>query len=530
MSRRQVRRVARAELRRRVRAVTDDARQLIAMVLTGCFVALGVLGGTAAAYFAGGAVASGDIDAPAVAAEPFGAAVLVAVGFLTVIREMNRGAPPALAGHLTTVTAPTLATGYLLVEYAITGAILLPLAVLGAAAFALGAGAPAAGATVLLAALAAWVFAVPVWQCVLFGVKYAFARVPALATHRTAIAIVAFGAYMAVAVSGEAGAVLSPVFSVLAATPVGWFSHLGLLTLGGAPFRAAGAFALAAVGTPLAVVGARRGADALWHADPLPAEQGGSETHSSGAGVERHLPVSRPTAAVVRRCWRRGLRAPITLVYVPYPLFFLIAPIGESLSTGRVSASLAVLLALYAPWAVGAAFTLNPLGDEGAVLPGTLTSGVGGGRYVLGRVLAGALPGTPLAVLGVLALGVVSPLSLPGTLALAAVVALLCPAAAALAAGFGAALPNTESSTVFRSREAVMPSPWAFLGYSVVLLFAAAPAVAVWHPFSAGLLGAGPGVGPLRSGGTLLSALLGVGAGAVGFRVAAGAVSGFVLD
>jgi len=320
--------------------------------------------------------------------------------------------------------------------------------------------------------------------------------------------------------------------SGLAATPAGWFAHLGLFAFGGDPVRGVGALAVTAVGAPLLAVAALRLADFVWHADPLPADEPEeAETGSTGTGVEAYLPISRPTAAVVRRCWRRGRRSPITLVYVPYPLFFVAPPIAESLSQGAVTTTLPVVASLYAPWAVGAAFTLNPLGDEGVVLPATVTSGVGGRRYALGRILAGALPGTPVAVVATLALGVFSPLSAVATVALAGIVLVLCPAAAAIAAGFGATLPNTDSSEVFRGREAVLPSPWAFLGYSLVLVIAAVPGVLVWFPLSADLLGAayGTGVGTVQLLGTAATLVLGAVAGYVGYRVAARAIATFEM-
>ncbi len=532
MNRRQARRVAVAELRRRYRAVTDDVKQLIAMAFTSLFILLGVLGGAAAAYFAGGAIANGNVGDPLGPAALVGAALVLFVGFLIVVREMSRGGSPALDGHLTTVAADTLAAGYLVVEYAITGLIFVPLVVLGAGAFALGAGSPLAGLTVFVAAVAAWALAVPLWTAVVHAAKYAFARVPALARRKGLIGATAFAAYMWVAISGEFDTVLQPVLNALAATPAGWFAHLGLLPFGGDPLRGGASLAVAAVGTPLFAAVALRLADLVWHADPLPAEEPDeTSVESSGAGVETYLPISRPTAAVVRRCWRRGRRSPITLVYVPYPLFFVAPPIAESLAAGRVTTTLPVVASLYAPWAVGAAFTLNPLGDEGVVLPATVTSGVGGRRYALGRILAGAIPGTPVAVVATLVLGFLSPLSAVATVALAGIVSVLCPAAAAVAAGFGATLPNTDSSEVFRGREAVLPSPWAFLGYSLVVVLAALPGVAVGVPLSGVVVGGayGAGVGTVQATGTALTLGLGAVAGYAGYRVAARAVSTFEM-
>jgi hypothetical protein len=485
------------------------------------------MGAGATGFVAGRGIALGGLD-------PFGhgrsaaAGAVVIVGFLVVTRALSRGDPPALAGQLTATTPRTLALGTLLAEYAVVGALYLPAACLGAVGLAAGSERAALGATALLAALAVFAASIPVWVALVTLGRYALVRVPALARHRLAVAALAFLAYMSVLVSGNADSVLEPAIGTLSGSPVGWFADLALLPVGGDPVRAAGALLLAGIGTLGGIAAVVRLLPMHWSAD----QRAGREV-SRPLREDRSrrrlgaLPVDRSVATVIGRCWRRGRRAPVTLLYVPYPLFLLGPAVAESVGAGRVRPGLVTAAAFYGPWATGAAFTLNPLGDEGVALPGTLTSGVGGRQYVAGRVLAGALPGAPLAALATLALGLASPRPLAATAVLAALAGLLAPVAACIAAAFGAALPNAETTTVFRSREAVLPDGWAFVGYSTTLGLVASPALAVWAPQLPELGVPTVSVRTVGTGGTLLAAAA---AAAVGFAVAARRVDGYELD
>jgi hypothetical protein len=517
--------VARAELVRRFRAATATGAQRAGTALTALVGVIGIVAAGIAGFVAGRGLVFGTLD-PFAYGSTVAAGAVLAVGFLVVTRSLSRGDPPALAGQLTATTARTLALGTLLAEYAVVGALYVPAACLGAAALAVGSGRGALGATALLSTLALFAATLPVWVALVALGRHALLRVPALARHRLAVAVLATVAYMAVLVSGNADSVLDPAVAALSGSPVGWFADLALLAVGGDPVRAAGAVVLAGIGT----AGGAAAVVALlarhWSADPR-----AGRTDPARAGTRRRsldsLPVGRPAAAVIGRCWRRGIRAPVTLLYVPYPLFLAGPAVAESVGAGRVQAGLVTAAALYGPWAAGAAFTLNPLGDEGVVLPGTLTSGVGGREYVGGRVLAGALPGAPLAGLATFALGLASPRPLAATAALAALAALLAPAAACVAAAFGTLLPNAETTTVFRSRDAVLPDGWAFVGYSLALGIVAAPALAVWTPE---IPGVGVPTSTLRAIGTGVSLLAAAIAAAVGFAFAARRVDGYELE
>lgn len=258
-------------------------------------------------------------------------------------------------------------------------------------------------------------------------------------------------------------------------------------------------------------------------------------THSPSLG-ERVLSgvfsqlLARPTRTVTLAAWRRTKRAPIRLLYVAYPLFFLYAPLRTAFESG-VPTSLPVLVALYGTWAVGAT-VLNPLGDEGSVLPTTLLSGVEGRQFVVGHVLSATLVGVPVVALATGAAGALSPLAPARWLALTAASALLVVAGSVLAVGVGVLFPRFGTVEVFRSREVTMPSKGAFAAYSLALLGGTVGAVVALVPTIAGFVGGLVGVPQVAVsvGGGALAVLVGAVGPVMAYRWAAKQFESFVVD
>ena len=139
------------------------------------------------------------------------------------------------------------------------------------------------------------------------------------------------------------------------------------------------------------------------------------------------------------------------------------------LVTQIMDLGLPVVVALGLAWLSGAAFALNPLGDEGPVLPATLLTGVGGRRFVRGLCLPGAVVGLPLATLGTAAGAVAAgyaPLEAVGLVLLAVV---LTAGAVGVAPGVGTRFPRFEAVTVGRTREVVPPALSAVVVYSIAV-------------------------------------------------------------
>ncbi|ESP87234.1 hypothetical protein [Candidatus Halobonum tyrrellensis] len=493
-----VRRIVVVELRRRVRNLLDRPLQLVALAVAGLFL-FGVVAAVGFFAYAGG----GRLGDPAVlgyagqAAGGLFALVAALVAFRTVSENSE---PDNLDGMLTTVPYGEVFAGLLGVELVgVTVYGLLPVLV-AAGALAAGSGSLAVGVTVALAAGLLVAFGVLTGMALGFAVKNVAVRSELVARFRVLLWVVVFVAYFGVFATGSQGAVFAPVVGAFARPPLTYFADLALLPVhpAASALRAAAAVAVTAVGAAAAFVAGARLAGALWYADRAhAAETTGTDATSLDAGPLGRL-VGRRTAWVARKSWLRARRAPMKLVYVAYPAFGLLGPLSVAFQTGEVSRTLPVLCALYATWAGGAAFALNPLGDEGAALPVTVTSGVGGWTFVAGVALPGAALGGACALALSVGLGVVSGLPPVRLATLAGTAVALGVGAPALATGVGAALPKFEASRITRSRSAVVPSLFAFAAYSLALLGLSVPGVVTQLPLFADgvgdLLGLAPAV------------------------------------
>ncbi|NHN60403.1 MULTISPECIES: hypothetical protein [Halorussus] len=472
----------------------------------------------------------------------------------------GKGELDSPTGLLTTVPARDAALGLLLAEYGRMLAVAAVPVVTIAAALAVGAGAvapvvvvPATAATLLAVALS---IGFPVG----LGVKWVTLRSPWLARHKTALLVVAFGLYFLAVTSEALNDAVATLQRVLRDTPLAWFGDallLGLPGIDAVPARALGAAALAsALVLGFAAVTVRAAAT-VWYADSAqvddedeegedrPARPTGAPAGDAPATRPRESTpglgervltgplggvLARPTRTVTLAVWRRTKRSPIRLLYVAYPLFFLYAPLRTAFESG-VPTSLPVLVALYGTWAVGAT-ALNPLGDEGSVLPATLLSGLDGRQFVVGHVVSAALVGAPVVALATGVAGALSPLSPARWLALTGLSAVLVVTGTVLAVGVGTLLPRFGTVEVFRSREVTMPSKGAFAAYSVALLVGTVGAVVALLPPLAGFVAALAGVpqAAVRVGGGALAVLVGAVGPALAFRWASRQFETYVVD
>jgi len=515
--------VVRTELRRKWRAIRGNDRQRLALALAGLFGILPVAVVSGGAFFFGRAVETGDVGPErALQYAQYGAgAVLAGLAVVVALRVVQDGASPDHPDGLLTALPHLEATlGLVGTELAVVGGIAGGVGALVAVAFGAGTGSPLAGLAVLVAVLSLAVPGVLLGFAAGLVVHNAFARSRTLARFRTAVGIVVVLAYLGAVFSQSGTNAFAPVVVALAATPAGWFGHLAMAPVASVDaLRAGGAVALAVAGSGLLAGANSRLAAALWYVEP--ARPAGRTVESSGMGG---LPgLSRPVGRVMRKAWVRARRNPIRLVYVAYPVFVLYAPVAESVRAGRVPATLPALVALYCAWSTGAAFTLNPLGDEGPVLPVTLTTPVTGRSLVGALCLAALVVGLPVTVAATLATALLSPLSVPASAATALAGGVLCVAATGVAAGAGALFPRLEAVRITRSREAVVPSLFAFGVYSLVLSLVGAPATAAGVPGARDTLADLLGVGAdrLLVGAVGVTAVLGAAAALVGFRYAA---------
>jgi hypothetical protein len=487
-------RIAANELRIAWRKLRGKSTAQLASV--GVVVLFGVAFTAAAAYGAylgGRGLASdpGDVSS-LLGLVPAGLATLTLfmAAYMTVIQL---GDVDARDGYLTTVPARDLVGGLLLAGYVRASGLFVAPLLVASVAFAVGAGSPLSLPLAALAVLALTATAFLVGFPVGAGIAYLGSRSALVARFKTVIGAVVFLAYFWLIVSGTLDEVIDPILAVAEASPVSWYADLATLAVvpGASAAKAAAVVIGSVVLSAGGVLASVRLSERRWYTESV--EAGERETDSVAGGRLDRL-VGRRPAWVARKSWLRARRAPIRLVFVAYPAFLLVTPVQASVEAGRVTASLPPSVALYGAWMTGAAFTLNPLGDEGAVLPVTAISGVSGREFVGGLVVASAVFGVPLTAAVAGGLAVLSPLP-PVALACTVVAAVVLPVlAAALAAGVGTTYPKYDATTVSRSREVVVPSMWAFGVYTLAFLLTGGVATAVQVPAAAGALANAVGV------------------------------------
>lgn len=320
-----------------------------------------------------------------------------------------------------------------------------------------------------------------------------------IARHKTMIGTVAglvlMGAYF-LFLSPQIGGVDQ---AALAWLPMAWFADLAAVgpAFVGSSLRAGGAL----VGSALVVVIGEaiitRETGALWFIDPVSPEiKTGSEritpTDETGAPTETPsrqgalatairpltIPqmVSIPTRRVAEWTLLRARREPNRLTFVLIPVFAIGSSIiSTSLQSGSIRAIAAPAAAIVIAWLAGALFALNPLGDEGTVLPVTLTA-VSGNHYVRGLMTPGLLLGLPVVVVVTAIADVFSPYTLGQQVGLVVLGGFLTCIAVGITPAIGMALPRFSAISIGRSDDVLPPRITATV---VHLLLVVVPGVAL---------------------------------------------------
>lgn len=483
--------IATVDVRRNLRKAVDTKSQIIVFVV---FVGLFSVGTGYGAYTFGREIGLGaDLPFEWAAIEIARGAFAVLWLFLTVIVAVRtvgtRGELANDVGLLSVVPTREAAVGMLLSESVLAGSYGVPLFVAAALGYALSTGAWGLVLTAPAAAAVAVVAAVSVGYPLGLGIRHVVTRIGFVARNRTILVVLAFVGYIALVATGALGEVVFRVFEPMQQAPTGWFADIalaGTTEVAIDPVRAGAACLLTlALGTVSAVVTTRI-ADHHWFADSVQADTGGDDA----AGVNRFRAIedaiagvfSRPTAAVTVLAWKRAIRAPLKLLYVAYPLLFVVGFLTETVQTGEVPAAGAGFALVFVAWGGAVVFTLNPLGDQGAALPATILSRIDGRGFVGAHLLAGAIVAIPLGTAVTTVVAVLSPLG-PGMVAavvLATPVSILV--GSAFAAGVGMAFPRYEAVNITRSTKAIVPSLLAFALYSVFLLVIVAMGAIVVEP------------------------------------------------
>lgn len=485
--------VARTEMRRSWRKLRTNPGRLALLALAMVFPALIVVAAPFGAYFLGRALRGSGLSIPLRPIRGFATFFLLIGVFGNCYRVLQQsGDLDEREGLLTTIPARDAAAGVLLAECGRLLAIGIVPVVGIVIGFALGARSPLSAVVVPGAALGLLALGVTAGFALGMALKLGFARSRFLASHKTAIGAVAFLVYMAIVFFPQFAGITGRTFdlyTVLGAVPTGWLADLALLGAPGASVsvaRATLAAGMVLVGVPTFAGLSIRLADRYWHADAVHPEDESDAVETSA--IDGTLMtvfegiVSRPTLAVARKTWLRARRAPITLSYVLYPAFVFLVPLRNAVRTGTIPPTLPALVGIYGAWMTGAAFALNPIGDEAASLPVTLTASASGARLIQGKILPGVTIGVPATVVATIISGVLSPLDPVSVAGLVVAAVACCVGGAALAAGVGAAFPRFGSVNVTGNREAVVPSLTAFVVFSLGLFVLAIPGLVAGVP------------------------------------------------
>ncbi|SIR53233.1 hypothetical protein SAMN05421858_2677 [Haladaptatus litoreus] len=464
--------IAKIEYRRSIRAMLKNPVQLLGFAFfLLVFVGGPTLGGSYVAYRFGGQIDQLPDSLPLLDFARGGLAVAwLSITALVVARAVGKtGRIDHEAGILTTVPARDAVGGLVLAEFARIGSVVaLPLLSISAA-WSVALGTPTVFITIVLAMLGLFTTAILAGHIVGLLLKVAFARSELLTQYKSVIAVAGFAVYMAAILSNALGRVMTTLGGLLQDVPTAWLGDVFMLGIPGISVslsRVGGAVAFVAVTIPVLVSLDVRTATWLWYGDQVQVENKKYDSDESSADFLSGF-VSRPTRTVTANVWRRTKRAPLRLLYVVYPVFFMTAPLQNAVQTGVISDFLAISIALYGAWAIGAT-ALNPLGDEGAMLPVTITSTIRGEQFVRGHVLAVTLVGLPFVVVATAVAGVLSPLE--HWVGLTVGSALLSVAGTVVALAIGTVFPRFSSVRVTRSRRVVVPSKSAFALYTILLL------------------------------------------------------------
>ena len=275
-----------------------------------------------------------------------------------------------------------------------------------------------------------------------------------------------------------------PALGTFEWVPTGWFADLAALgtpsdaSLAGAAGSIVASFGVITVGISLT----SRLAAKFWYGDA--GTDVNATTHRTTDSVEEArldkrdvladsltplwVPevISRPVRSIAQVGLLRLRRAPRRISFLLGPVLSIaIVLLVEAGDPWRL---MPVTLAVGIPWFAGACLGLNPLGNEGAVLPVTLTS-ISGSRFIRGVMVPGILYGIPVATVFPFVTALIGPYSPFEAVGFAVVGAFLTAFAVVFAPAVGVRLPRFSSLIVGERDGAILPSLAALALYSLVI-------------------------------------------------------------
>ncbi len=283
-------------------------------------------------------------------------------------------------------------------------------------------------------------------------------------------------AYVTLAVTGELLTLVERLEPVVQSAPLAWFGHLALATIPDAGVDVTGALVLLGF-TPVIVVGgtvvAVPAARYAWLAD---ATHSGDDETELVAPPESRLDAALDTICrapatlgIASTTLRRAVRSPFQFVFVAPPLLAAIVFVEGVVTTGSVPWYVPWFVVWYGAWAGGAVLPLNPLGNQGSMLPTLLTAPAHARHVVHGNVVAATLVCAPPTAGLAVGAGYLAGSSPPVLVALGGASVTAVTGSALVATGIGSVFPRFEAVSLDGSRQAVPPSKRAYGLFSVTL-------------------------------------------------------------
>ncbi len=276
----------------------------------------------------------------------------------------------------------------------------------------------------------------------------------------------------------------------LAWIPIGWLVDLVVVgtPLIESPFYPAGVLLSSTVLLIIGGVIIEREVIALWYTDAVGVDTERSTheadiEHANVSGMARRdalaaavkpLVVPRIVPVSTRRVaeWTllRTRRDSHRLMFLLLPLFIIGSSlINIGLQSGALRTLAAPICTVILPWFIGSLFALNPLGDEGAMLPVTLTA-VSGSQYVRGLIAPGLLFGLPVVIVVTSIAGVFSPYTPLEQVGLVALSVYLTCIAVTITPAIGMALPRFSAISVGQRRDILPPRMSATILHMTLIL------------------------------------------------------------
>lgn len=504
-----VRSFASMEVRRRLRSSRSNTAHLAILALT---VPVVIVGASMATFFGGYIYGQGvrndelTIEAIRGPFPAIWASVLALVGYRAYSTLLQRD---NLDGLLTTTSHRTVICGLVLTEAFFWTVFVGPFVLVATLGYGIGTVSLLVAGQLLVALSLTIAMAIPLGIVLALAVQTAGLRHPALRRLRTALIAALAIAYFGLIVTASYDQVYGPLITVLGPTPLGWLGEFATVGIdrSASPWRAIAAVAFALTVTMLSVPALFHLSATRWYADGSATRNrqgnpGESATLSTETPPRSRLDRILPSAivGVVLTDLRRARRAPVALSFVLYPALLLLNPVASSVREGAVTPSLALWVLFCGAWMVGAAFTLNVLGQEGGALQATILSPSPGRTLVCGHVVSGLLVGLPVVTGSVAILAWLGGHGAVGTATLVALAGVCSLVTGPLATGIGAILPRFNAVSLTRRTEVVIPSTLAFAVYSTAYLVVVMPAVFVNSSLGAGLLDSAFAIAPGTAG------------------------------